>query len=1107
MPTLILDEIHKPRSIVALLPRIKDNGVFIIEPIGISIWKGSSKNSDLASDTILFHRTLGYNVTGFYHYNKMLHKEFIFILKNNGAFLVLDSQLQVIDSINIGVTFRNDHKYIFKYDEINNHLYLNLTNNEISMISFKVDKNNLYFLHSEKLNSLLPIYKFSAIIIDFDISYHYNEYILEEFQTIAVLLKSDNRTTSPLSVKVIYRVNPRQKRSNSQWHILLPNVKLNIDNLKKPSFKNCLIDTIPNIGFIIFTSNGFTFLTLPHGPQNIINGKVIQDIYDQIVSSNATREVHTNQSDNFYNITLRKNITTDFIKYQILTTKGIRLTISFTKIKEEDEKYIIYWKQDLQSHHISYDNNNIVIETYFFKSTIYDYLTLTQEGHIKIYPFDNQTPPKILSPLLLQPPLSQSVSLYSSISSNIINNYISTGITSSKKAFFHMVHYDFHDYFTYQKNNLSQNDIFKENKHIDESILYKVPIRKTTVKSVCEIAKNMSIRWTHSLNQIYKLKEIDIKSSIVLDSLQSYDGRNITTLGIDNEILIIEDCTSLCKRIKIQNDTKIASIYIQEHVTNDIINRNIWLSDYNCFIWIINYDTGSIKDKFKLHYKVLKFCDPIPTSTKSISPILYGKNCIIISKMDSRFERLKLIWLSNLPFNFNVLAINAEANKLQACGDHCYDLSLVINKNLQKPLLQTLYLDEDDYIFKYVRLSPCSPFLICVTCDRTLNTTYLKLFNIHEKRFCHSINLTKLYPQSLVSDITTLPYLPPPHDDAKFEASHKEYLPYAERVILDQCFVVSLNYEMAENETDNNLLLYLLDDDTGQLIYQTGINTGSSITCIQNYLKNNFLVGGDTLEIYKINYSVKWNSFIIKSISNRLELSGLIKNISILDGTRENRSLRKNILLLDILRGLRNVSFTINESVSDKELIYKLQYVTNSNEHVIIGDNARGNIITNFETVYIGECRWFILSLDANKVKIYYNNNIKGEEYASMEFYLPNEILNITTMNDQRYRYSGNKRNSILYYEDTLFLITTRNGGIYSISQANEVIKLSPWKQTILHQQLKYTTEEEINEDDDNSNNIIKNIYRRILSEYNLYINTYIDKYSYVYIYIYIRNQ
>ena len=123
------------------------------------------------------------------------------------------------------------------------------------------------------------------------------------------------------------------------------------------------------------------------------------------------------------------------------------------------------------------------------------------------------------------------------------------------------------------------------------------------------------------------------------------------------------------------------------------------------------------------------------------------------------------------------------------------------------------------YFFKYIRLSPCSPFLICVTCDSTLNITYLKLFNIHEKRFVQSINITKLYPQSLVSDVKTVPYLGPSRNDLEFRTSCKENSQYPEMIILYQYFIISLNYEMAENETDYNLMLYILDADVGEITF------------------------------------------------------------------------------------------------------------------------------------------------------------------------------------------------------------------------------------------------------------------------------------------------
>lgn len=142
----------------------------------------------------------------------------------------------------------------------------------------------------------------------------------------------------------------------------------------------------------------------------------------------------------------------------------------------------------------------------------------------------------------------------------------------------------------------------------------------------------------------------------------------------------------------------IASVCLQEHIKNGVINRSIWVSDYNCFIYIIDYDTGKVKDKFKLHYKVLKFCDPISASSTYTGPIIYGNDCIILSKMDINFDRFKLIWLADIPFKFNELTVNSKENKLQAHGDHCYDLSLISNRSI-KQSFKTLYFWEIIIIF------------------------------------------------------------------------------------------------------------------------------------------------------------------------------------------------------------------------------------------------------------------------------------------------------------------------------------------------------------------------------------------------------------------------
>lgn len=1073
MPTLLIDEVTAPSSIVSILARHKDQGIFMIEPIGIRKWSEYDEITEKMTPPI--HRTLGYNISAFYYYSPVLSKEFLFLLKNNGTLQILDEDMGILDTIQTDVIPTPSIEYIFRYDDINNQLFVNLTEDTIYAIELRIFQDSLHFIR-KKNSAAHVIHRFSSTIVDFDIVFHFNEYMSEEFQTIATLLK-DNSYNS-IFVKIIYKVNPKKSNIDKEWSILLPNIALGITvDSYKP--RTCLIDTIVNIGFVIVTSHGFLFLSLPHGPQNFINDFIIPDILDQKdIFQQSDLDCNSENQSKLCPVSLRKITQNKVITFEVITGDNKHAIITFTKVREEDEKYIIYWKQDLKLSKLSKNESSAFRNIHhctFINSSNLDYINITNEGDIYVESFDSKMKPTQLT-------LQKVNSIYASLSSNIINDYVCTGTNPTQNTVFTSETHSFVDYFNYKEIELEEPKKALKLDSFSQLNLAHVRIRNTKSDSCCQITKDMLMKWSNT-DRTCNLDIYDKLATFVLDSSVVSTGGNITILGVNSEIIVIENYQPESRKIRLQENVKINSIFLQEYEDNGIAYRNIWVSDLNSILWVIDFYTGKVKDTIKLHHKILKFCDSLSLSSSYFGPIIYGTDCLILSRVCDSNSQLELFSLSNIPFKFQAIRPNYRNNCIEAFGESHYELMFkpdyIYNKTSKSIILQ-----ENLIVIKYARLSPCSPFLICIVVDPSENITYLKLFSMHKENFIQSIDLSASYPQAIVTDITSVPYTESRNSSLDSDRKYKDELHHAEKLILDECFIVSLNYEISEFEDHDNILLYSIDEELGQIIFQNSIRTDSSVTCLSNFINNTFIASGESIELFKINYSVKWNSFLIKLISNKLEMNGLIKSMISL----EKGDGMYKILLVDLFRGLRDINLSLNESISqkNKELTYEFQFVTSSEEHPLISDINQSKFISHFESVEINHNRWFVLGLDSNNLKFYYHDGSEGE-YETAELYLPNEILNICSVNDKRYEYwQDEDQDGIFTSQNILFVITTRNGGTYSIRQAEQEVPLSRAKKNILFQHLKFITGDEEESMEDEEEDSIRIIDNKIISEYSL---------------------
>lgn len=1084
METHCLQEIEPGAGLVGLFHSQLDEFVFIVESGGVR----TCHRKDM--EVSLLNRQLGYNVAGYLYLDVLLHQEFLFLLKNNGDLVILDSHLQTVDlwRTRIGQDCLQKETF-FCIDANNMRFYVNIFEDRIHGIDLVHENGQLKFNGVENVDKLC-VYRFSSTIINMDFAVHYNAYSMEEFHTIAVLLKDSYREF--IYFRAIYLIDPiSTKDFCSNWAVLLENIDICM-TASQYQKQSCHISTISNMGFFIFTSKGLKFLTLPNGPQNYIDNNVILDIFQ---GDDLFAEFEESYEDSYEMqekdiqycpLTMYTEHKDDLIKFHILTTSGKYSILQFKKTFEEEIKYVMYWEQSYT--HINFSQKlNLELDSRY----------QMDQSHCVINTISTISNNLLNFSILLNSDIFLMGSLKSLKANNwkkfnytVAANYTNVMTSSFDCELYDLVYCGNHStnvsyvrylrtpFHNHYKLEASEDDI-----SINDDIIVSTPILNTS-KEICYVSKDGSIKWSDS-SSILKISKFNSNDSYLICSIKNKQT-NYTYLVQNNTVSVIENYDRVIKSFKFGHENiSINDITLHCVTTN---SYHIWLTDIYGKVFCIDKDTGSIIKQLKLHYKELKFINFID------SLLLYHGNIIIKIQYDMKEGKYKFLSLFGGPdivkyFQSFEIIIDRQNQKFRI-------IEIRTDENIES-LTKIFYFRHDAQICSLLRLSPVSPFII-------LNSFY----NYESKLLVFDLNKEcvvdeKQVGKGLVTDMISIKYLIPDEygqnnsmkrkdgsHDMKVKNSNKGLNEFqlAEKIIMDQCFIISLNYEMSEFEDEDNLIIFMLDDEmeskknldlgnndnesgnkvNGQLIEMKKVNTEFNITKMCNYEMNNIIVVGDKIAIYNITYSMKWDTFVVKEQESNYKHINIescyVKQIVI-----QTEDQYDKLLLFDILSGVYQYKIFRQREANGK---YHIERVINSQKLAVLQDIHNVGMITNFQYKRTVEGQWFIMSIDLNKLRIYHLD--QDDEINMFEILLPNVILNIDDCPNNNYLCQYNNSEP-----DILFYVTTTCNGLYSISFGKFLIHSSERKKLI--SQMEYICDIEEEEDEEEEKFSIDLIDSRIL--------------------------
>ncbi|SCV05009.1 LANO_0G16490g1_1 [Lachancea nothofagi CBS 11611] len=156
--------------------------------------------------------------------------------------------------------------------------------------------------------------------------------------------------------------------------------------------------------------------------------------------------------------------------------------------------------------------------------------------------------------------------------------------------------------------------------------------------------------------------------------------------------------------------------------------------------------------------------------------------------------------------------------------------------------------------------------------EKTIYDSELQVYDVALGQLVNRYSITSLFPQAIISDLIGVPF--------KKDVMWNKYLDtetsFAKQLIFAKCFLVSLNFEFAEDELEENVLLFTLDEVTGEIELQLKTRLNFNVTSLLNYSNRIIFALGDSVQAFQLGYSAKEGSFSLKQISKALNLDGYI---------------------------------------------------------------------------------------------------------------------------------------------------------------------------------------------------------------------------------------
>ncbi|CUS20948.1 LAQU0S02e02058g1_1 [Lachancea quebecensis] len=392
------------------------------------------------------------------------------------------------------------------------------------------------------------------------------------------------------------------------------------------------------------------------------------------------------------------------------------------------------------------------------------------------------------------------------------------------------------------------------------------PVEGSDTGELMFVRRDGSISWSSSKNEV-KIPHFEDATTVkyIASASKLSDGTTLSVVAWDAKSLWIS--LSGTVQIPLEGLSRVTDCLIKasEHATSVVfsdVSGNVQVYNLDG-IKVANFKTCDHKlaladfpatDRFFISCVESTFLSHIHQDGVTAAEVTLPIRPKCIKHMSSS----KLLVVSTDHDIYHINISNLASAKLQLVKKSIQCESYLFTKHASLPSTR-----------RYVIVSALSSYFDEFR-EKSVYKTELQVYDIAAGKLASTFDISREYPQAVISDLTAVPFqkrvLCGKYVDTETT--------FAKQLVFGKCLLVSLNFETAEEDMDNNLLLFTLDETTGEMELQLKFKLDFSVDTLFNYFNRIVFAVGESLQALQLDYSVKENSFNIKKISEPLELDG-----------------------------------------------------------------------------------------------------------------------------------------------------------------------------------------------------------------------------------------
>ncbi|QLQ82581.1 hypothetical protein HG537_0H03440 [Torulaspora globosa] len=1025
-------------------------------------------------------RSQSSNVAASHFWDPLVDCEFILLLKDSGTLELLDSELRTVDVCETGIEQGTRSRFLV-VDQISGKIFVNLTHNAIYSLDYRRTTDSIRFVKDG--DNPRCVYEAPGEILFYEVGWHCDLESDVDFITIAVLVET--YVQSGLCFEVIRQTQKGLRGKERNWESLIELTRLayladrSIDDVVSTALK-----TVSNVGFFLFASDYTVFFELPNGSRQSMNGfRVIDFALCKGLQSDLLTEDQQKSLRFQHKVIL--NADWNELEFTVFTNSRYAFTARLNQIFERSDVYLYEWDE------LPVECRAIlpVESAESFNNSVMSLITIDPPAAMI---WNRRTGITFINLTTMSPicsmKFSQPSALYAGTIGHDINTLVACCGFDEGDGYIQSISYGYkklllhkRDIITLEENVVSiwltRDDLWWKTEsgllmskytvaqpHPEvsyvtwsgqklssvDSALVSVEIWGDDDGNFVSLDRDGVVSWSTNHRSVKIASgKIPLDAQLQLACIKNPNGSYFTVVSIENKITFVSDETATTTR-DLGSSLESSSI-CDLFIVPDSNLRHMLVGTTDGSIKLFDLQTLRVQATLRIGSKKVRFCG-IP---KSRFIFVYTEEDLILIETGGREG-----------YNFGKVQFASRINLMRArnIGEiyifdkggliSCFEMPTIINEPTE---ISDNLIVPSGCPTKFISFECSNRLIVASSMHATYNAAQcvksysgcLLLVDIESQKQLFSYDLSERYPQAIISDIIAIPY----------EGSHvngarlRKELLYAKRLTLSRCFLVALNFENAEDDTLDNLLLFSIDENKCLLDFHYSLKIQWAITALSNYEANTFIVSGEFLQIFTIDYLLQENAFRISQASNSVPVFGypmkVLSKIPDIISPAMEKALKSaerttTTLVVNLLEGLQEYSIS-SEHVSalhssNRPTTYQIKPTPGPQRKVpfLLSSTRTDRAVIDCAWILYDQSLWIAAAYSDCSLQVYcIKSGNEIETHTRMaHIRLDCQITALTTIGQTNQETpAGNIFRLSKSNKAQLFCVSTVRGGIYTLDE------------------------------------------------------------------------